>query len=117
MFSRVPQKIDERQLAEPVIIVDDHCRIGSAVEIEELLELLLHGFHVFLDLLQGQQVPFLAFSRRVADEARPAPGNSYRTVSHPLHPGKPHDRDKVPHMQAVGGRVESDVSGDHFFVE
>lgn len=109
----VAQEFYEVELAKPVIVVDEDGAVGSAVEVEEVLELVCDAGDVVLDLLLREEIALRAFAGRVADAAGAAARDGDGPVAEPLQPGQSHDGNQVADVKAVGARVKTDVAGDH----
>ena len=90
MLARVAQELDQRQLPEPVEVVDhDRARIGR--EVEEPFELDADGRDVGFEGGDIEEVPFRGTTRRVADHARPATDHRERPAAEALQAEQPED--------------------------
>jgi hypothetical protein len=67
-------------------------------------------FHIFPDLLDGDEVALLTFAGGIPNQAGSAPRYGYGAMSRPLDPAQGHERDEVPHVEAVRRRVEPHVN-------
>ena len=111
---RKRQQIDRGQ---PVGVVHDSGGVPGAIEVEESRELLTDPVDVRLDLLERQQDPLLRFPARIANHPGAAADNRDRRMAETLEPGKRHDLEQRPDMEARGRRIEADVRGHPLFGE
>ena len=111
VLAGVAQEIDQRQLAEPVEVVQQH-RARPGREVEEPLQLPADPRHVRGERLAVQEVPLARPARRVADHPRPAADERDRPAAVALQAQQPEDRDQVADVERRPGGVEPDVAGD-----
>ncbi len=108
----IAQQRDVTQFVEPVGVVD-HDRVGRAsAELQEVGEDLANARHVMGDLGIVEQLARLVAARRVADPGRAAAHQHDRLVAGLLEQAQQHDPGQIADMQAVGGAVVADISGD-----
>ena len=112
MLARVAQEIDERQLPQPIEVVDERRAIRLRREVEEPLELASDPDDVPLQRLAVEQVAFRRPPRRIPDHPGPAADDRDRPPAEALEPQQPEDGDQMADMERIGRRVESDVAGD-----
>jgi hypothetical protein len=110
VLADVAQEADQVQLREPVEVVH-HARRVRAREIEEALELPALSRDVGFEQLGGEQVALGGLAARVADHARAAADHRDRVMSRTLQPHQRQHGKQAAHVQAVRGRIESDVRG------
>src|SRR5580658_5201148 len=69
MFPDIPDEIEEKHIAEPVVVIDYLSGIGErGVEVEEFLELSFDTGKIVVENVLIEQVPFFALSAWVADQ-------------------------------------------------
>lgn len=117
VFSRVAQEFYVVFVFEPVVVVYEQRAVFAAVEVEEVAELVRYAGHVVEYLLFGEQVALGAFAGRVAYASRAAARYRDGAVSEALEPRESHYGDEVADVEAVRGRVEAYVAGDHVVFE
>ena len=118
MLADVADKVEEGELAHPVVVVDEDGGVGGgAVEVEELAELLADALLVVTEGVGVEEVAFLRFAGGVADHAGGAAEQHDGAVAALLQVLEHHHTHEVPDMEGVGGRVNADVGRSHFFLE
>ena len=105
------KKMNTRQL-QPLV----H-RALNAQSAPEVAELVRYAGDVVEYLLFGEQVALGAFAGRVAYASRAAARYRDGAVSEALEPRESHYGDEVADVEAVRGRVEAYVAGDHVVFE
>ena len=89
--SDIAQHLDVVELGQPLGVVDHGGGIAAAAEGEEPREGLLDPDLVLLDLLQGEDLPRLVTTGRVADAGRAAAHQCDRRAARLLQPVQHHD--------------------------
>ena len=117
VFPRVAQEFYVVFVFEPVVVVYEQRAVFAAVEVEEVAELVRYAGYVVEYLLFGEQVALGAFAGRVAYASRAAARYRDGAVSEALEPRESHYGDEVADVEAVRGRVEAYVAGDHVVFE
>ena len=109
----IPHKIDKVQVTEPVAVIDD--QRFAIIKIEETGHLLFDAFNIPVNGFHGQHFSHIGFSGRVTNHGCSAAHKRDGLVTRPLHMSHGHDRNIVPDMQAVGGRVKSYIKSGRRF--
>ena len=99
--------------AEPVEVVDHQRAARPGREVEEPLELAAQRGDVVLERLR-RRAGCARSSGRTGRRSCPVPPPTtrHRPSAEALQAQQPEDRDQVPDMQRIGGRIEADVAGD-----
>ena len=117
-FADVANKFQEREILHPVVVVDQFGRIRSVgLEVDQVTELPSDPLLVATQGLLVEQVALKRLARRVADHAGSPAHQENGLMPAPLEVFKDHNADKVPDMQRVRRRVDSDVSRRHLLVQ
>ena len=111
MLPDVSQKVDEGQVAQPVVVVAHAGRVRLHVEIQEVRELALNRFRVRGCQLLGEQLALGGLSGRIADQSGAPADQGDRRMARTLRVHQPHDWDEIAEVQARRRRVEADVYG------
>ena len=109
----VAHELDEVQVAQPVRVVDDNRLVVG--EIKETAHLLLDALDVVVNRLDGHHLAHVGLAGRVADHCRAAAHQRNRAMSRALHVRHRHNRDVMPDVEGIGGRIEADVEGGRLF--
>ena len=113
MLADLAGKVEECEVAHPVVIVDQFGPVGCCtVEIKKVAQLGLDAGFVVSEHLFGQQVALGAFARRVANHACGAADEGERLVAGTLEVAQNHDGAEVSDVERVGRRVKAHVSRD-----
>ena len=112
VLAHVAHEVNRVDLFQPVGIVDEERRIVPGVEIQVSRQLRPDALQVLLQDFPGQKWAFFGLSSRIADEPGSATRNRDWRVAAFLHSHQHHYPEKVADVEAVGGRVETDVRGD-----
>ena len=105
------QKVYIVQVQQPVRVIDRNRLSLALSEIDKSAHLLTEALAVVLNLLNRHHGTGIGSAGRISDHARAAAQESDRFIPRhlqPLHQAQCH---KVAYMEAVRGRIESDVKG------
>ena len=109
-------KIEESEVLHPIVVVHQLGTVGGIrIKIQELGELGLHTGQVALQRLFRKQIAFGRLSGRVTNHTRSTANQCQRLVSATLEVTQNHHTAKVPDVQRVRSRVETNVCS-HLFL-
>ena len=95
------------------INMDAVARMGRIIK--ETAHLLLDALDVMVNRLDGHHFAHVGLAGRVADHRRAAAHQRNRAMPRALHVRHRHNRDVMPDVEGISGRIEADVEGGRFF--
>jgi hypothetical protein len=108
VLADIAQRLDKRQLTEPVEVVVKQRRRRTR-KVEQPLEDESLPLYVVLNGVAGQKLPLSRLARRIANEPGAAAHHHHRLMTGSLPVHQQLDRDEVANRQRVSGRVEADI--------
>ena len=112
MLPGVAQESDEREISQPIEVVDHHRSAGPGREVQEPLQLAAQRNDVRLQRLAVQEVALRRPPGRIADHPGPPTDQSDRSAAVSLKAEQAEDRHQVADVEGVRGGVEAVVAGD-----
>jgi hypothetical protein len=111
-------KIKEGKVLHPVVIVHQFGTVRRIrLKIEELGKLGLHTLYIMLKCFLGKQVSLGRFARRVANHTCSTSDKRHRLMAATLEVTENHNGTKMPYVQRVGRRVETNIGCNRFTVK
>ncbi len=119
VLAHVAEELEQTERPQPVRVVDEQRRrsILATLEVEEPPQLVVDALAVRAQLVGRQQRPLLRFAPRIADEPGPASCQRDGTVAGQLEAAEIAQLEEMPHVEAVGRRVEPAVRRQRSGVE
>jgi hypothetical protein len=116
MLAHVTEKLKVAHAPHPVGVVDDMVRgdgrnsaDATACVAQDGTDLPLNAGDVGGQFVAGEEVAFLAPPARITDHPRGTADQGDRFVAGMGHTSQQHKRHQMPHVEAVGGRVEAGI--------
>ena len=118
MLADVADKLQETELAHPVVIIHKYGAIGLIrVKAEELAQLFFDAFLIMAKGLLVEEVPFLGFAGGVTDHAGGTAKQGDGAMAAALEVRQHHDANQVADMQGVSRGVYTQVGAANAFVQ
>ena len=118
MLSYLTGEVEEADVLHPVVVVHEFGSVGSiALEIEEAAKLFFDSLLVMTQCGFVEKVALGRFAGGVADHTGGAAheGDGFMTAT--LEMTQHHHSAEMADMEAVGGGVDTEVSGSHLFLK
>ena len=100
VLTDIADEVEETVVLHPVVVIDQHrCILGIAVEVEELLQLLLDAGLIVLQRLLIEEVTLLGLTRGVTDHTGSATDEGDGSVTGALQVPQHHNTHQVTDMK------------------
>ena len=99
MLAHVADKVEEKVVLHPVIVVHYLSPVDRVVEIEEARELLTNAVDIVLHLFNRQELTLCSFEGGVANHSGSTAHQSQGLMSSHLEMLEQHDADQMPDME------------------
>ena len=117
MLAHIANKIKEKVVLHPVIVVAYLCSIDGIVKIKESAKLLAYALHIVLYFLHREELALLGLERGIANHTRGATDNCQGLMTGHLEVFEKHNRHKMTDMQRVSSGIYTHVCCGHFLGE
>ena len=118
MFAHVADKVEEREVLHPVVVVDEFGAVWCVgVEVYDVRELAFDCFLIVAKSGFVEEFAFLAFHRWVANHTRSASHEDDRFMTAALEVLENHHTHEVADVERVGCGVNAEVGGGHLLGE